>query len=115
MQISAKVLSPPHIEGLLRGYGIGQATVYTMQQKAMAYGKDIIATVQQLEELFASQQADIQKVIRTIVRVATLKGELHMVRLQASIDLNGEMSKHQRIEYERFCGYTPGHPYMKHH
>lgn len=76
----------------------------SMQQRARALGRQIVETEKELDAAFARDE-DPDSLRALVTRIGELEGELRWTHLEAHLRMADELSRHQRMEYDRLRGY----------
>lgn len=85
-----------------------------MQSSAVVLGKQIVGRERQLDQYFATQSIDAEKLEALVGEIADLQGDLRLVHLQAHLRMKEILTAEQIASYIRLRGYQahaahPGH------
>ena len=86
-----------------------------MREEAVRYGKRVIEKEKQLENLFAGNNVNQNKIKKLIQEIARLRGELRFVHLQAHLAMKHILSPEQIKNYDLLRGYGPNTREMPRH
>lgn len=76
-----------------------------MKKKAINLGRLIIDKENNLDNLFANQQADQTQLKILVLEIAKLQGELRLVHLNTHLEMKRLLSAEQIQEYDELRGY----------
>lgn len=79
-----------------------------MHQEAIRLGQLIVAKEQELDRLFATQEADATSLRALVSEIGRLQGDLRFVHLQAHLDMKRLLSPEQIAAYGGLRGYSGG-------
>ncbi len=106
---------PKHVLELSDSLGLSaeqQASVRAvfdqMAERAMQLGTEIVRLERVLDEAFAERRANKDSLVAVTSRIASLAGELRATHLAAHLELDGLLTEHQVMVYQRVRGYEHG-------
>lgn len=79
----------------------------SMHEEAVRLGKLIIEKEQELENLFAGNNVDQNKIKKLLREIARLRGALRITHLQAHLEMKSVLSPEQIVQYDLLRGYAP--------
>jgi Spy/CpxP family protein refolding chaperone len=79
-----------------------------MQDEAIAFGKQLIASEAELDEAFASQEVDGGLVLLLTTKIGRTEGILRAAHLRAHLQMTSILTMHQRHLYQELRGYGSG-------
>lgn len=94
-----------------------QAAHDAMAEVARRIGTQIVAKEAELEELYASAQADMENTKRLVHEIAGLQAEFRLTHLNAHLSMRRILTPQQISAYDRLRGYVGGgaHPHSHAH
>ncbi len=79
-----------------------------MAERAMQLGNEIVRLERVLDEAFAERRANKDSLVAVTSHIAALAGELRATHLAAHLELDGLLTEHQVMVYQRVRGYEHG-------
>lgn len=87
-----------------------QASFDRMHEQAVRLGREIVAREAELDALFASGDADEDRLRVTVMALAGLEGELRVTHLRAHLETRALLDEGQVRAYDALRGYGAGGP-----
>lgn len=93
------------------------AIYQTMNNKASRLGKTIVQKENELEALYANQQATVENISQLVNEIARLQAEFRLVHLNAHLEMRNVLTPKQVALYDQSRGYdqTGSSGEHKHH
>ena len=85
-----------------------EALFQKMQRRAVALGTELVEAEGALDHLFSSRTATSDAVKVSLIRIASLQGEIRQVHLDAHIEQAAVLTAAQITTYARLRGYDVG-------
>jgi len=85
-----------------------EALFATMQEEAIAHGKQLIELEAELEEAFASKDIIVEMIASLTGKIGAMEGALRAVHLKTHLEMTPLLTMHQRHLYQQLRGYGEG-------
>lgn len=85
-----------------------QEVFSTMQNRAVALGKEIVESEERLNNLFAEQSATEEQLQSLLTGISDLQGKLRFTHLRAHLAAKKILTQEQNREYAKLRGYESG-------
>lgn len=111
------VPGPLHVLELKNDLGLEEVQIKAitavfekMQRAAVDKGHQLIALESQLDNAFSSKTITADKLRLLLDKIGATRAELRFVHLSAHLEMDGLLSPHQAVMYNRLRGYDSGDP-----
>ena len=87
----------------------------SMKKKAVSIGRELIDRERQLDQLFAKEAIDNNRLESNLIEIGTLQAKLRYVHMRAHVAQKNILTSHQVTLYDQLRGYHMGYTYQGEH